>query len=158
MGYEIEKKYLVINNKWRNFTQSYVEIKQGYITTNNNSTVRVRIIDNKKAFLTLKDSAINLIRKEFEYQIPLNDGLDIFNNLCDCRIIKNRYIIPIENNLKWEIDVYLDKNKPLVVAELELFSTDTSIIKLPDWIGLDITLDPKYKNLNLAKHPYNIYS
>ena len=155
MGLEIERKFFVINNKWINFVKTSVEIKQAYILTNNESTVRVRIIDNKKAFLTLKSNS-DLIRKEFEYSIPLNDAQDIFNNLCDCSIIKNRYTIPIENNLKWEIDVYLDKNKPLVVAELELPSENYPIT-FPDWIGLEITNKSRFKNLNLAKFPYNVY-
>jgi CYTH domain-containing protein len=153
MGFEIEKKFLVINNSWRSNANGPISIKQGYITTKNNTTVRIRIINNKEAFLTLKDIGDKFIRNEFEYSIPLKDGQEIFNNLCDSFIIKDRYTIPIKNtNLKWEIDVYLDKNKPLVIAELEASNyIELENIKLPDWIGSDITYDSSYKNNNLSK-------
>lgn len=153
MGLENERKYLVVDNSWRVDVVNKINIKQGYIETKNNTTVRVRIINSKEAFLTLKNVGNGLIRKEFEYSIPLNDGLDIYNNLCNRFIVKDRYTIPIPNtNLKWEIDVYLDKNYPLVTAELETpVNFDIKKLTLPKWIGSDITYDSSYKNNNLSK-------
>ncbi len=151
MGQEIERKYLVKNNGWKNLAQGTV-YRQGYIATAGKQTVRVRIVGNQ-GYLTIKGENIGETRSEFEYPIPLEDATEMLETLCDRPLIeKTRYKIPI-GDVVWEIDEFMGENTGLVIAEVELQS-ETQQIELPEWIERQVT-DPKYYNSNLAKHPYS---
>ena len=132
-------------------------MRQGYVPTENGTTVRVRI-EGEKAFLTLKDHAVGLVRHEFEYEIPLADAETLLDTMCaKPQVDKIRYRIPAaEPGLVWEVDEFLADNAPLVTAEIELPAEDTSFSK-PDWVGEDVTDDHRYKNNNLAAHPYSTW-
>lgn len=148
---EIERKFIVNSNKWKKLTRLKVlNIKQGYLLKAVNHTIRVRLTKTA-AFLTIKSPAKGLKRDEFEYEIPILDGQQLIK-MCNSPIInKTRYII--QDNLKqiWEIDVYKGINKGLVIAEIELTDTKQHI-RLPEWLGREVSYDKRYTNTYLASH------
>ena len=153
VAFEIERKFLVKGDAWRGLAEP-VRIRQGYVATNDGTTVRVRVVGGK-AFITLKDRAVGLVRHEFEYPIPVGDAETILDMMCGDLVEKNRYRIPAkEAGLFWEVDEFFGDNAPLVTAEIEL-PDEKTIVQLPDWIGLEVTNDHRYKNNNLAIHPFS---
>lgn len=151
MGQEIERKFLVVGDGWRQSAQGEL-MCQGYIPTQDARTVRVRRVADR-AYLTLKGPAVGLVRPEFEYPIPVADAQTILATLCQPPLIeKTRYRLPL-GNVVWEIDEFLGENQGLIVAEVELTSPD-QVIDLPDWIGAEVSYDPRYQNSNLARHPF----
>ena len=112
-------------------------------------------VTNTNAFITLKDRAVGLVRHEFEYPIPPDDAEAILDVMCGNLVEKNRYRIPAaEPGLAWEVDEYFGANAPLVTAEIEL-PDEKTVVALPDWIGREVTDDHRYKNNNLAAHPFS---
>ena len=153
MAFEIERKFLVKGDTWRGLAEP-LRIRQGYVPTKDGTTVRVRI-GGGEAFLTPKDRAVGLVRHEFEYPIPVGDAETILDTMCGNLVEKNRCRIPAkEPGLVWEVDEFLGANAPLVTAEIELPDENT-VVELPDWIGLEVTNDHRYKNNNLAVHPFS---
>ena len=151
MGLEIERKYLVNQEKWQPDHEGLL-YRQGYIYTHNLTTVRVRIAGNQ-GFLTLKSKSEGITRSEFEYLIPVNEAEEMLELLCDRPLIeKIRYKVKI-NNLMWEVDQFLGENEGLILAEIEL-SDENQEIQLPEWVGLEVTSDHRYFNSYLAKNPY----
>jgi adenylate cyclase len=147
MGKEIERKFLVKNDDWKNRAEAYT-YKQGYLSIEEARNVRIRIIGTK-GFLTLKGKSIGAERLEFEYEIPLEDAKTILGKLCILPLIeKTRYKL-CENNLLWEIDVFEGINKGLILAEVEL-TNENQKFKKPEWLGEEVTYDPKYYNSNLV--------
>ena len=149
---EHEKRFLVNTNSWYDPQLSYQYIIQGYL----NPDIRIRIVDNNCGFITIKKYIDNTSRREYEYQIPLNDCYQLLDDLCYTTIIeKKRYLIK-QQNLTWEINQYCKDNAPLVVAELEVDNIDVfNQIQLPSWINQDVTNDKRYLNYNLSINPYN---
>jgi adenylate cyclase len=151
MAQEIERKFLVVNETWRLGAPGLV-LRQGYIPTQDARTVRVRVVGNQ-GYLTLKGPAVGIVRSEFEYSIPLEDAETILATLCTPPLIeKYRYRIPA-GAVVWEVDEFLGANQGLVVAEVELTSPDQAV-DLPDWVGREVSHDPRYHNSNLARHPF----
>lgn len=151
MPIEIERKFLVKGNEWRQLAQA-VKYRQGYISTDKDRTVRIRTIDSK-AFITIKSKSLGSSRLEFEYEIPFTDAIELLNYLCQKPIInKNRYKIKY-SNLTWEVDEFFDENEGLILAEVEL-QNEKQIIEIPDWIGIEVSNDPKYFNANLVSNPF----
>ncbi len=155
MAIEIERKFLVTNDDWRSLATG-ISYKQGYILNQDNfTTIRVRIIGNE-AYLTIKSKTEGLSRNEFEYPIPMNDAEIMLNTLCHRPLIeKIRYKIP-QGDLIWEIDEFQGENQGLIIAEIELKKED-QVIEIPNWIGEEVSYDPRYYNVNLAKHPYQAW-
>ena len=154
MPQEIERKFLLKNNKWRDYAEDRFVIKQGYLNTDKDRTVRVRVRGNK-GFLTIKGRTIGMTRPEFEYEIPVRDAQQLIR-LCEGPIIdKTRYLIPKKDHV-WEIDIFRGDNEGLAIAEVELQYPDQKIPK-PRWIGQEVTGDPRYFNSNLVKHPYTTW-
>ncbi|BAZ00580.1 adenylate cyclase [Tolypothrix tenuis PCC 7101] len=152
MAAEIERKFLVQGDSWRNLAEGSLYI-QGYISTKKEATVRVRIAGNQ-AYLTIKGATIQYSRSEFEYPIPLEDAREMLNTLCEKPLIeKTRYKIAY-GNLIWEIDEFDGVNKGLILAEVEL-SHEQQQFELPLWIGEEVSHVPKYFNSNLAQHPFS---
>ena len=153
MAFEIERKFLVRDDAWRGLAEP-LRMRQGYVPTKDGTTVRVRVVGNE-AFLTLKDHAVGLVRHEFEYPIPIGDAEAILDTMCGNIVEKNRYRIPAkETGLAWEVDEFFGANAPLVTAEIEL-PDERAVVELPDWLGLEVTNDHRYKNNNLAAHPFS---
>lgn len=151
MAIEIERKFLVEGIAWRGLGtgQAYV---QGYLATNAQGTVRIRTVGNR-AYLTIKGKVKNLTRPEFEYPIPLAEAQEMLQTLCQPYVVaKTRYQIH-RDNLVWEVDEFAGRNQGLVLAEVELSIPDQAIA-LPDWIGAEVSADPRYYNSYLAQHPY----
>ena len=160
MGTEIERKYLVKKAEWRShlqqmqkkFSKIGEKYCQGYISTNNETTVRLRIVGNK-GYLTIKGKTKGYTRSEFEYSIPVEDAKQMLETLCSKPLIKKiRYKIK-QDNFIWEVDEFLGENKGLIVAEVELESEEQKI-ELPDWIDREVN-DKKYFNYSLIKYPYS---
>ena len=151
MGKEIERKYLINDDSWRQGA-SGTTYRQGYLSTVKERTVRVRTIDDK-GFLTIKGITIGATRREYEYEIPTADANEMLDELCEKPIIeKTRFKIP-HAGLTWEIDEFSGVNQGLIVAEVELESEDQNI-DFPPWVGVEVSGDPRYFNSNLIAKPY----
>lgn len=153
MGIEIERKFLPHFADWRQITQTSIFIKQGYIAREDGNVVRIRIEENnalKKATLCIKGNPFNKGTPEYEFDVSLNDGENLFK-LCGSRILtKCRHLIPHEHHL-FEIDEFLGALSPLVIIEVELASRNQKIY-LPHWIGTEVTNDRRYTNALLVDH------
>lgn len=151
MGKEIERKFLVKGDAWRSLGKG-TSYRQGYLNSVKERTVRIRTI-NDKAFLTIKGLTVGATRSEYEYEIPLADCNAMLDTLAEKPIIeKKRYKVPFAG-LTWEIDEFFGENAGLIVAEVELASEGQAIDK-PEWVGEEVSADPRYFNSNLIKHPY----
>jgi adenylate cyclase len=162
MSVEIERKFIVDNPfSFPRDTNSiyYCEtnITQGYMAEGVDLRVRVTsqgmYEENEQAFLTIKGSRVNMSRPEFEYEIPVKDAYDIMSSLHARIVNKTRHKLKAEDMI-WEVDVFKDHNKGLVIAEVELDS-DTKLIKLPQFVGEEVTGLGRYYNSSLAYHPYS---
>lgn len=155
MGKEIERKFLLINNDWKLEANNGKKIIQGYLCSSDESTTRVRLYGDQ-AFLTIKGKTVGITRAEFEYEIPVNEALEIFK-LCRKPLIeKTRYLVK-NGNLKWEIDIFEGENNGLEVAEIELNSEFQNFDK-PYWLGKEVTYENKYYNSILVQNPYKNWS
>lgn len=153
MHKEIERKFLVKDDSWRKAAGTGIRYRQGYISLNADRTVRVRT-DGIRGFLTLKGRAQGITRTEFEYEIPLSDAEQLLTLLCVKPLIKKvRYLVAHKNS-SWEIDVFEDENKGLVIAEIEL-TDEQEAFELPEWAGTEVTSDKRYLNSNLVKSPFS---
>ena len=152
MGQEIERKFLVRNDTWRrNATGTHY--RQGYLCTEPERTVRVRIAGDRGT-LTIKGKTVGATRAEFEYDIPRKEAEQLLDTLCQRPLIeKVRYVIRDGSHI-WEIDVFEGDNEGLVVAEIELQSED-EVFQRPDWLGEEVTHDAHYFNASLVHKPYN---
>ena len=152
MGTEIERKFLLTGDEWRSLAKG-TAYRQGYLNSQKERTVRVRTIDDK-GFLTIKGISVGATRMEFEYEIPVEDARVLLDELCEKPLIeKNRYKIDYAG-FTWEVDEFFGENQGLVVAEIELASEDQQFEK-PDWVGEEVSGDPRYFNSNLIKEPYS---
>ncbi len=152
MAKEIERKFLVKGDEWRKLAEGSV-YRQGYIATQKQATVRVRIVGSQ-GYLTIKGPSIHYSRSEFEYSIPIEDAQEMLDKLCDRPLIeKTRYKIDW-GGLVWEIDEFEGVNKGLILAEVEL-NQETQKIELPPWIGEEVSEDPRYFNSTLVKNPFS---
>jgi adenylate cyclase len=154
MSVEIERKFLVRDDRWKALGQG-VLLRQGYLSSHPDRIVRVRI-DGDAAMLTIKGRSVGATRGEWEYPIPLADAQVFLDSLCERPIIeKYRSRIRFEG-MVWEVDEFLGENAGLVVAEIELEREDQPFVK-PDWIGKEVTQDERYFNANLLRHPYRAW-
>ncbi len=152
LGYEIEKKFLV-DPQLLGALEHGEQIVQGFVETRNAAAVRVRLA-GERAWLTLKGPSRGGVRSEFEYQIPPEDARRILDELCGHPVItKTRYRIDYRG-YTWEIDVFEEENKGLIVAEVEL-GRASDRPELPPWVTEEVTGDPRYYNVNLARHPFS---
>jgi CYTH domain-containing protein len=150
MGKEIERKYLLKNDSWKGVTGTHY--CQGYLNSIKERTVRVRTID-EKGFLTVKGISVGATRLEYEYEIPVKDARELLSELCEKPLIEKSRFKVESNGLIWEIDEFYGENEGLVFCEVEL-SFEDQVIELPEWVGEEVTSDPRYFNSNLIKHPY----
>lgn len=150
MPLEIERKFLVTDDGWRG-AWPHTAIRQGYLTTDDTTTVRVRV-DGARATLTVKGEGAGAVRAEYEYAVPVEHGREMLA-LCKPPLIeKVRHRVPY-GGLMWEVDVFAGDNAGLVVAEVELSAPDQPVT-LPPWVGREVTDDVRYRNSYLARHPF----
>ena len=151
MGKEIERKYLVKGDSWRALGEG-IQYRQGYLSTAEERSVRVRTV-NGKAYLTVKGETRGIARMEYDYEIPLTDANELLDEVCERPLIeKTRYTISTAGHI-WEIDEFDGENRGLIVAEVELASEEQTV-DLPDWVGTEVSDDPRYYNANLIANPY----
>ena len=152
MGIEIERKFLMNPEKWEHLEKPLGEFyRQGYLSTDPTKTIRVRQT-LEQGFLTIKGISVGATRKEYEYEIPLEEAKELLDQFSVAELSKIRYKISIGNHV-WEVDEFLGKNEGLIVAEIELTSEDEDF-EIPDWIGREVTGAEKYYNSNLVTEPY----
>lgn len=152
MGIEIERKFLLANDQWRCGIRKSTKLRQGYLTQSEQASIRIRT-DAEIGWLNVKSAVLGPHRQEFEYEIPLQDAEQMLDTLAKKPLIeKTRHIVDFGSHT-WEIDEFDGDNSGLIVAEIELSEVD-EIFEPPDWIGVEVTMDPRYYNTNLQKKPY----
>jgi CYTH domain-containing protein len=153
MATEIERKFRVEGEAWRQHVGTGKSYRQGYLSTDAERTVRVRVV-GQKGYVTIKGKAVGASRPEFEYAIPFDDATAMLESLCLRPLIeKTRYRLPYAG-LTWEIDEFSGENQGLIIAEVEL-TDEHQRIELPDWVGDEVTDDARYVNANLVMHPFS---
>ena len=150
MGKEIERKYLVSGDGWGPADDGKLQ-RQGYLSINDRGTVRVRV-EAGRAHLNMKGKQTGLTRAEYEYEIPLADGKEILDSLCEFVVEKTRYKREVGGKI-WDVDVFHGENDGLVTAEVELASEEEPF-ELPAWAGEDVSLDERYRVAYLCRHPW----
>ena len=156
MGVEIERKFIVVDDSWRDRASAGMQYRQGYLSTDPSNSVRVRV-SGDKAWLNIKSATVGVTRHEYEYEIPSADAHAILGELCVKPLIeKTRFIVEHEGRV-WEIDVFEGDNAGLVVAEVELESEGEEL-SLPAWAGEDVSGDVRYYNQRLVEHPYSSWT
>jgi len=154
MAIEIERKFLVKGDFKKHGLKSF-QIAQGFLSTVPERTVRIRIRDNQ-GFITIKGigNKTGVSRFEWEKEIDKKEAEKLLK-LCEKTIIrKNRYLVPTNNCLFFEVDEFLEENEGLIIAEIELPEENTTFEK-PDWLGKEVTGNEKYYNAMLSKHPFS---
>ncbi|HEY0332587.1 MAG TPA: CYTH domain-containing protein [Stenotrophomonas sp.] len=162
MGIEIERKFLVIDDRWRAAAHEVIPMAQGYINDQaamdsgaQKASVRVRI-QGDTAFLNLKSRELGHTRQEFDYAIPVADARALLALCVGGLIDKRRHLVRHGDHL-WEVDEFLGDNAGLIVAEVELDDADEAFAR-PTWLGDEVTNDSRYYNLALASRPYRDWS
>ena len=149
---EIERKFLVAGDGWRNRAEG-VMFRQGYIARTNNRTVRIRLAGSR-GILNIKFRGSGIARSEFEYEIPAEEASALLAGLQQDEIIeKTRYTFEQEGSV-WEVDEFHGSNEGLVIAEIELASEDQPFVR-PDWLGEEVSHISKYLNSELSRSPYS---
>ena len=150
---EIERKFLVVSDAYKQEATSQVRIAQGFLNTDPERTVRVRIKGNQ-GFLTVKgpSNPSGTTRFEWETEISLQEATNLIDLCEDVILEKERFEVPLGNHL-FEVDEFLGENKGLVVAEIELNHED-EVFERPKWLGEEVTGQPKYYNSQLSKKPF----
>jgi len=148
---EIERKFLVVSDDWRHAATKKSRIKQGYLVFGPPLTVRVRLRDDE-GFLTIKDKSNDggLSRNEWEKKLEKKEAERLFEWVKGQIVEKIRYEIPWQGYLI-EVDEFLSPRKGLVLAEIELNHPDDEV-KLPPWLGEEVTGKPEYYNSYMAKN------
>ena len=150
---EIERKFLVKSDAFKAVATASYEIAQGYLNSNPERTVRIRI-KGEKGFITIKGigNASGMSRFEWEKEIPIDEAKQLLS-LCEQGIIeKTRFEVKVGNHL-YEIDEFYGANKGLLLAEVEL-TFETEKIEMPNWLGVEVTKDSRYYNAYLSQHPF----
>ena len=148
MALEIERKFLVVSDAYRELASEVHTIEQGYICRVPNGIVRVRVLD-ERAFITVKTRKVGIVRYEWEYEIPVAEAREMLAKVCGgSSVSKRRYIVPTADGRRWEIDEFGGKHAGLVVAEIELPS-ENAPFERPGFIGGEVTGDARYYNSNL---------
>ncbi len=150
MAKEIERKFLVVNDGYKDLATNSVALCQGYISRRPEGTVRVRLSDNR-AWLTVKGRNSGSVRDEWEFEIPVTVAAEMITSCSEgTPLSKRRYFVPAaEDGLCWEVDEFDGTHAGLVVAEIELPAADTPFT-LPPFVGREVTGDPRYYNSSLA--------
>lgn len=162
MSVEIERKFLVNGHAWRSEAQRATRLVQGYLVDAGavargeaKSSVRVRIGDGR-GWLNIKSSTLGIARDEYEYEIPLADAERMLGTLCGGTLEKRRHEIMLGEHL-FEVDEFLGANAGLIVAEVELDTTDEAFLR-PPWLGCEVSHLPRYYNLHLIDRPFVLWT
>jgi adenylate cyclase len=152
MALEIERKFLIRDDSWRQSSTGSAHIFQGYFARTPLLRARIRIY-GEKGYITLKSESGTLVRHEYEYEIPKADAVEMIQQFSIEPIItKTRYDVPFEG-IVWAVDIFDGANSGLILAEAELKSPDQPLA-LPSWVGREVTEERRYGNSNLARYPF----
>ena len=152
MALEIERRFLIKNDNWKEFITHKTLIEQGYLSYNlENWIIRIRF-NGKNFKIALKKHIKNFTNYEFEYLIPITDGKKIMSTLTNT-IKKERFFVEVDQ-IKWTIDCFKEKNYPLEIAEIEL-NKENEEVYLPSFLSKEITGVKMYTNFSLAKYPFS---
>ena len=152
MALEIERRFLIKNDNWKEFITNKIFIEQGYLSKNlDDWIIRIRFT-GKEFKIALKKHIASFTNFEFEYSIPQKDGEIIMSNLSNT-IKKERFFVEVEKK-SWVIDCFKENNYPLVIAEIEL-SNEEEDLSLPSFISKEITGLKYYSNFSLANKPFS---
>jgi len=155
MGVEIERKFLVDHEKWAQVSKpAGTHYRQGYLLNDDHRTIRVRVT-NKHGYITLKGASSGISRKEYEYKIPVADGIELLDGFAKSEIEKIRYQVEFAGN-SWEVDEFLGDNAGLIMAEIEL-KQEIDTFDRPTWITHEVSDDERYYNSYLSTHPYKTW-
>ena len=156
MALEIERRFLVSGQQWRDVVSWQRDFAQGYFPNSSAAmTSRVRLAGTEEAWLTLKFPAGGIARQEFEYPIPGADALALLER-CEAKLIKRRFGLDLPGG-DWVLDVFEGENAPLVIAEVELEQADQAV-EIPHWCQREITGLGTFSNAALASHPFARWS
>ncbi len=156
MATEIEHKFLLRDDRWRSQVERSTRLRQGYLISDARCSVRVRVAE-QQGFLNIKSGTLGIQRSEYEYPVPLAEAEEMLDTLCEKPLLeKTRHYLRLGPHL-WEIDEFAGENSGLIVAEIELSRVDEPFAR-PDWLGEDVSHDPRYYNSQLARHPYRCWS
>jgi len=153
---EVERKFLVKSDAYKSDASSRTRIVQGFLNTDPNRTVRIRIMGDM-GFITVKgkSNASGISRFEWEKEISVEDAENLLK-LCEKGILdKFRYEVPLGNHV-YEVDEFHDENEGLTIAEIEL-SDENEFFQKPAWLGVEVTGEVKYYNSQLSKIPFNLW-
>ncbi|ABX08103.1 CYTH domain-containing protein [Prochlorococcus marinus] len=151
MSIETERRFLVKNKEWQVLIKKCIKIRQGYLSTDFQEWItRIRIINNQRSYITIKNSKGGMQSHEFEYKIPIHDAESIWH-LLNYKLIKQRYLLDL-NPGSWVVDCFKNENSPLVIAEVELEAPELDVM-IPDWCGKELTGQKQWSNAALAKFP-----
>jgi adenylate cyclase len=152
MALEIERKFLLSGSAWRGEVQQRRLLRQAYLANTGRCSIRVRVAE-QQAWLSVKAMTPGVARAEYEVQIPVTDATEMLERLREGAIVEKwRHIVPHAGH-DWEIDEFLGDNAGLVIAEIELESEDEGFAR-PEWLGDEVTHDPRFYNFRLATHPF----
>lgn len=152
---EIERKFTVVGDAWRSEATRSDRYRQGYLSTVKERTVRVRLVGDH-GLLTVKGPTVGAARTEYEYSIPAADAAAMLDDLCERPLIEKIRHVVERDGMLWEIDEFEGSNAGLVVAEIELVREDERFA-LPEWVGHEVTDDPRYFNANLVAAPFSTW-
>jgi adenylate cyclase len=153
MAFEIERKFLVRSEAWRNIATAQASIRQAYLASGERSTTRVRIKNETDATVTIKSKRAELRRLEVEYPISVLDAEALMSLRHSGLIEKTRFTVPWQGH-DWEVDVFAGENAGLVIAEIELRHENETFDR-PPWLGVEITTQSQYYNGSLARNPFS---
>ena len=155
MSFEIERKFLVQGDGWRQSTTRQIRIRQAYLAYDGKTSIRVRIKQEKGATLTIKSREPKLRRLELEYPVPTLEAEALLLLRKGAVIEKVRHEVPAGDRT-WEVDVFTGENSGLVIAEIEL-QHEHDRVELPAWIGREVTGQRRYYNSALAQDPFSAW-
>lgn len=127
-------------------------MRQGYLCGNERASVRIRV-SGERASLNIKSATLGVERSEFEYPLPVDEALEMLDELAGAVLEKTRHELHHGGHL-WEIDEFHGENQGLIVAEVELADAGEGVERA-DWLGEEVSDDPRYYNSELARHPYS---
>ena len=152
MAFEIERRFLIKNDNWKEFINKKIYIEQGYLSKSfDDWIIRIRL-SGKNSKISLKKYIKGFTNFEFEYSIPRSDAEIIMSNLSS-KIKKERFFLEVEKK-SWIIDCFKENNYPLEIAEIEL-SNEKEDLFLPSFISKEITGLTHYSNISLANNPFS---
>jgi CYTH domain-containing protein len=153
---EIERKFLVASDEWRQFAVRSVRLRDGLIAAYKDRKVRVRIAGDDIATVAIKGPRIGIAQAEFEYEIPIAEAERMISTICaDDTLEKERFFVEDAGGT-WHVDVYRGILQGVVIAEIGLKHEDQELI-LPRWIGKEVTGDPFFKKINMRARALNAH-